>query len=83
MRLCMYSCYQITVVHYKNYRQTFNTIRTLVGNKIDDDSDEVGALPVSAAPTALPISIWHLASMDWPKTTGRQDEGLGIWCGIY
>ena len=33
------------------YRQTFNISVTLVGNKIVDHSDEVGASPVGAAPT--------------------------------
>ena len=33
------------------YRQTYNIRRTLVGNKIVDHSDVVGASPVAAAPT--------------------------------
>ena len=33
------------------YRQTYFVIRTLVGNKIVDRRDVVGASPVSAAPT--------------------------------
>ena len=33
------------------YRKTFNIRRTLVGNKIVDHSDVVGASPVGAAPT--------------------------------
>ena len=33
------------------YRQTCNISRTLVGNYINDHSDEVGASPVGAAPT--------------------------------
>ena len=35
-----------------NYRKTSNISRTLVGNKIVDHSDVVGASPVGAAPTA-------------------------------
>ena len=35
--------------HY--YRQVSNISRTLVGNKIVDHSDVVGASPVGAAPT--------------------------------
>ena len=35
----------------KYYRQTSDIIRTLVGNKIADHSDVVGASPVGAAPT--------------------------------
>ena len=34
-----------------NYRKTSNIGRTLVGNKIVDHSDVVGASPVGAAPT--------------------------------
>ena len=33
------------------YRQVSNIRRTLVGNKIVDHSDAVGASPVGAAPT--------------------------------
>ena len=38
------------------YRQTSNISDTLVGNKIVDYSDVVGASPVGAAPTASPFS---------------------------
>ena len=34
------------------YRQNFNVSHTLIGNKIVDHSDAVGAAPVGAAPTA-------------------------------
>ena len=40
--------------YYKNvqhYHQASNISRTLVGNKIVDHSDVVGASPVGAAPT--------------------------------
>ena len=37
--------------HLHNYRKTSYIIRTLVGNKIVDNSDVVGASPVGAAPT--------------------------------
>ena len=33
------------------YRQTSNVRRTIVGHKIDDHSDVVGASPVGTAPT--------------------------------
>ena len=36
---------------YLNYRKTSYISRTLVGNKIVDHSDVVGASPVGAAPT--------------------------------
>ena len=61
------------------YRQTFNISRTLVGNKLVDYSDVVGASPVGAAQLRLHS---HLASMDWTKRTARRDEkhfSFGIW----
>ena len=36
----------------ETYRKTSNISRTLVGNKIVDNSDVVGASPVGAAPTS-------------------------------
>ena len=46
------------VIHQKahNYRQTSNISRTLVGNKIADHSDGVGASRVDAAPTTSSFS---------------------------
>ena len=38
------------------YRQTCDISRTLVGNKIVDHSDAVGASPVGAAPTTSSFS---------------------------
>ena len=38
------------------YRQVSNISRTLVGNKIVDHSDVVGASPIGAAPTASSFS---------------------------
>ena len=38
------------------YRQTSNIRQTLVGNKLVHDSNAVVASPVSAAPTAYPLS---------------------------
>ena len=54
----------ITVIQYdynavskfNNYRKTSNIRRTLVGNKIVDHSDVVGASPVGAAPTTSSFS---------------------------
>ena len=40
----------------KTYRKTSNIRRTLVGNKIVDHSDVVGASPVGAAPTTSSFS---------------------------
>ena len=39
-----------------HYRKTSNISRTLVGNKIVENSDVVGASPVGAAPTASSFS---------------------------
>ena len=39
-----------------DYRQVSNIRRTLVGNKIVDHSDVVGASPVGAAPTTSSFS---------------------------
>ena len=44
------------VVWYVIYRQVSNISRTLVGNKIVDHSDVVGASPVGAAPTTSSFS---------------------------
>ena len=66
-----------------HYRKTSDICRTLVGNKIVDNSDVVGASPVGAAPTTSSFSNWHLASMDWAKTTARGYKThliFGIWC---
>ena len=38
------------------YRQVSNIRRTLIGNKIVDHSDAVGASPVGAAPTTSSFS---------------------------
>ena len=38
------------------YRQVSNISRTLVGNRIIDHSDVVGASPVGAAPTTSSLS---------------------------
>ena len=71
---------------YKTYRQVSNRRRTLVGNKIVDNSDVVGASPVGAAPTTSSLSIYNLASVDWAQTTARRDENhlsFDIWCVLY
>ena len=60
--------------HFVIYPQTFNIRGTLVGYKIVDHSDVIGASPVGAAPTTSSFSTSHLASMDWAKTTIRRDE---------
>ena len=40
----------------RKYRKTSSISRTLVGNKIVDNSDVVGASPVGAAPTTSSFS---------------------------
>ena len=67
-------------------RQTSNIKRTLVGNKIVDHSDVVGASPVGAAPTMSSFPTKHMASMAWAETIVRWDEkhlSFGIWCDLY
>ena len=41
---------------FRTYRKACNIRRTLVGNKIVDHSDVVGASPVGAAPTTSSFS---------------------------
>ena len=68
------------------YRQVSNIKRTLVGNKIVDHSDVVGASPVGAAPTTSSLSTQYLASRDSAKADARQYENLlsvWIWCVLY
>ena len=48
--------YMSHMSHGGYYRQTSNVNRTLVGNKIVDHSDGVGASPVGAAPTTSSFS---------------------------
>ena len=43
-------------IHNVYYRKTSNISRTLVGSKIVDNSDAVGASPVGAAPTTSSFS---------------------------
>ena len=66
-----------TVKH--RFRKTSNISRTLVGKKIVDHSDKVGAARSS-------FSAQYLASMDWTKTTARRDNEhlkFVIWCDLY
>ena len=64
-----------------SYRKVSNISGTLVGNNIVDHSDVVGA-----APTTSSFSTYHMALMDWAKTTSRRDERplcFGIGCVLY
>ena len=60
------------------YRKTSNISCTLVGKKIVDNSDVVGASPVGAAPTTSSFSTERLASVVWAKTTARR-ETFKFW----
>ena len=69
-----------------NYHQTFNIRGTIVGNKLVDHSDVVGASPVGAAPTTSSFSTYRLASVDLAKTAVRREENylsFVIWCDLY
>ena len=58
----------------------------LLGDKIVDNSDVVGASPVEAAPTTSSFSTLHLALMDWAKTIPGRDVkhlSFGIWRVSY
>ena len=69
---------------YYRYRQICTISRTLLGNKLGDHSDVIGASPVGAFPTASSYLSYHLASRDLAKATTRWDEnnlrfGLNIF----
>ena len=66
----------LTMYGLQTYRKISNIRCTLVGNKIVDHSDVVGASPVGAAPTKTSFSNWHLASRDSAKTAARQYKYL-------
>ena len=69
------------------YNQTSNISRTLVGNKIVDHSDVVGALPVAAVPTASREgSLLHLHSWlnSWLHWIGHYCNYIwGLTVGVY
>ena len=62
----------------KTYHQTSNISHILVGNKIVDHSDVVGASPVFATPATSSFSTEHLASMVWAKNTAKQGKNH-VW----
>ena len=78
-------CYQVCsksnalvteLLTHQCHRQTLNISHTLVGNKLADHSDEVGASPVGAALTTSSFSAKHMASFDWEKTSARRDKNI-------
>ena len=60
------------LVQILKYRKTSNISRTLVGNKIVDNSDVVGASPVGAAPTTSSFltNTW----LQWIEQRQLHDE---------
>ena len=85
----VYADKQTHVITIKNqfgdvkYRQISNFRRSLIGNKIVDHSDVVGASPVGAVPTTAAFSTQHMDSIDCADTAARPNEkhlSLGIWC---
>ena len=53
---CMMTVLKLVILLFTTYRKTSNISRTLVGNKIVDNSDVVGASPIGAAPTTSSFS---------------------------
>ena len=68
---CLQSWHLRTMV----YRQISNIRHTLVGNKLVDHSDVVGASPVGAAPTKSSFATKRLA---WIGQRQLQDEARNI-----
>ena len=86
--ICLWQCAKGHCLWQTNQhtRQTSNIRRTLVGNKLVDHPDVVGASPVGAAPTTSAFSTEHMASMYWAETATGRDENqlsLGIRCVLY
>ena len=60
------------------YCQTSNISRTLVGNKIVDHSDVVGASPVGAAPTTEQLHSRLNTWLQWFEQRQLQDKTRNI-----
>ena len=76
----------LSCINPSNYRKTSNIRCTLVGNKIVDHSDVIGASPVGAAPTTSSFLTLHMASRDSAKTAARQYGNIlsvEIWCVLH
>ena len=71
-------CPDVVIIsrHLLNYRETSNISRTLVGNKIVDNSDVVGASPVGAAPTTSSFSTEH--RFQWIERRQLQEDTRNI-----
>ena len=61
------------------YNDMFYARHSLVGNKIVDHLDVVGASPVGVAPTTSSFSTSKLATMDWAKIAASRDEKHLSW----
>ena len=69
---CGIPCILSSVARPYAYRQVCNIRRTLVGNKIVDHSDVVGASPVGAAPTTDWVPGFNRLRKDNCKTRGKK-----------
>ena len=67
------------LIQVNHYRKVSNIRRTLVGDKIVDHWDVVGAAPIGAAPTTSSFSTAHVASMDWAKITANEMRNVYVW----
>ena len=77
----MHTSYETGAKKKTTHRQTSNINRALVGNKLVDHSDVVGASHIGAAPTISSFSIKHLTSMDLERQLQyetRINEVLGF-----
>ena len=68
------------------YRKTSDISRTLIGNKIVDNSDVVGASPVGAAPNYIFILNLTPGFNGFSKDNCKRIQEtfkFGIWCDLY
>ena len=56
MMMLTHECGILGAILYVKYCETSNVNHTLIGNKVIDYSDVVGALPVGTAPTTYTVS---------------------------
>ena len=68
-----------------NYRQASDIRRILVGNKIVDHSDVVGASLVGAAPTTYSILTYTWLQLIAQRQLQNETKNIcfGIWCVLY
>ena len=67
------------LIQVNHYRKVSNMRHTLVGNKIVDHWDVLGAAPIGAARTTSSFSTEHVASMDWAKITANETRNVYVW----